>query len=102
MSALIQGVNQVSSPKGEIMKKIVVASLGAVLVTTIALAYEIHHPNLRDAYGATENAIHHVQAAQANNKGLEFGGHAEKAIDALRHAEQELAEGDKWNDAHHR
>ena len=60
------------------MNKIVIASLSAVLVTTIAVAYEIHHPNLRDAYGATENAIHHVQEAQANNKGLEFGGHAEK------------------------
>jgi hypothetical protein len=84
------------------MNKIVIASLSAVLVTTIAVGYEIHHPNLRDAYGATENAIHHIQEAQANNKGLEFGGHAEKAIDALRHAQQELVEGDKWNDAHHK
>jgi hypothetical protein len=84
------------------MKKLVIASLAAVLITTVAVAYEIHHPNLRDAFGATENAIHHIQAAQANNKGLEFGGHAEKAIDALRHAEQELVEADKWNDAHHR
>jgi hypothetical protein len=84
------------------MNKIVIASLSAVLVATIAVGYEIHHPNLRDAYGATENAIHHVQEAQAKNKGLEFGGHAEKAIDALRHAQQELIEGDKWNDAHHK
>lgn len=84
------------------MKKTVVASLAAVLVTTIAVAYEIHHPNLRDAYGAADTAIHHVQAAQANHKGLEFGGHAEKAIEALRHAQQELVEADKWNDAHHR
>ena len=84
------------------MKKFVIASLAAVLVTTVAFAYEIHHPNLRDALGASENAIHHIQAAQANNKGLEFGGHAEKAIDALRRAQQELIEADKWNDAHHR
>jgi hypothetical protein len=84
------------------MKKLVIASLAAALVTTVAVAYEIHHPNLRDALGAAENAIHHVQAAQANNKGLEFGGHAEKAIEALRHAQQELVEADKWNDAHHR
>jgi peptidoglycan hydrolase CwlO-like protein len=84
------------------MKKIVTASLSAVLVTTIAVGYEIHHSNLRDAYGATENAIHHIQEAQGVNKGVEFGGHAEKAIDALRHAQQELIEGDKWNDAHHR
>jgi hypothetical protein len=69
---------------------------------TMALAYEIHHPNLRDAYGATESAIHHIQEAQATNKGIEFGGHAEKALEALRHAEQEIIAGDQWNDAHHR
>jgi len=84
------------------MKKLVIGSLAAVLVTTAALAYETRHPNLRDAYGAAENAIHHIEAAQANNKGLEFGGHAEKAIDALRHAQRELIEADKWNSEHHR
>jgi len=84
------------------MKKIVLASLAAILVTTIAMAYEIHHPNLRDAYGAAGDAIQHIQKAQALNKGVEFGGHAEKAIDALKHAQQELIEGDKWNDAHHK
>jgi hypothetical protein len=83
------------------MKTIVIASLAAVLATTVAFAYEIHHPNLRDAYGATEDAMHHIQKAQANNKGLEFGGHAEKALAALQHAEQEMVEADKWNDAHH-
>ena len=84
------------------MKKVVIASLSAVLVTTIALGYEIHHPNLKDAYGATENAIHHIEEAQAKNKGVEFGGHAEKALDALKHAQMELIEGDKYNDAHHK
>ena len=83
------------------MKKIVIASL-AVLVTTVALAYEIHHPNLRDAYGATDNAIHHIEAAQATNRGVEFGGHAEKALAALQHAQQEMVAADQWNDAHHR
>ena len=83
------------------MKKIVIASLSAVFVTTVALAYEIHHPNLRDAHHEAENAIHHIQDAQANNKGVEFGGHAEKAIDLLRHAQEELVEADKFNDARH-
>lgn len=83
------------------MKKIVIASLGTVLVTTVALAYEVHHPNLRDAYGATENAIQHIKEAQANNRGEEFGGHAQSAIDALQRAEQEIMAADKWNDAHH-
>jgi len=84
------------------MKKIVIASLAGVLVTAVALAYEIHHPNLRDAYAATETAIQHVKTAQADNKGVEFGGHAEKAIEALQHAQREIIEGDKWNDAHHK
>ncbi|MGP0056738.1 MAG: hypothetical protein ACLPQI_14395 [Steroidobacteraceae bacterium] len=82
------------------MKNTAIAAL-AVLLASAAIAYEIHHPNLRDAYGAAENAIKHVQEAQANNKGIEFGGHAEKAIDALKHAQQELIEGDKYNDMHH-
>ena len=84
------------------MKKIVIASLAAVLVTTVALAYEgVHHPNLRDAYGATENAIQHIKEAQAANRGVEFGGHAGAAIGALQRAEQEIMAADKWNDAHH-
>ena len=84
------------------MKKIVIASLCALLVTTIAVAYDIHHPNLRDAYAAADTAIRHIQEAQGANKGLEFGGHANKAIAALQHAQQELIQADQWNDAHHR
>jgi peptidoglycan hydrolase CwlO-like protein len=84
------------------MKKALLASLAAALVTTIALAYEIHHPNLRDAYGATENAMRHIQEAQGANRGVEFGGHAEKALDALQRAQREIVAADRWNDAHHR
>ena len=84
------------------MKRIVIASLCGVLVTTVAVAYEIHHPNLRDAYAATETAMRHVQEAQAANKGLEFGGHAANALTALKQAEAELIQADKWNDAHHK
>jgi len=84
------------------MKRFVIASLSAALVTSVALAYEIHHPNLRDAHQAAEMAIHHIEIAQRDNQGLEFGGHARRAIDLLRRAQQELVEADKWNDAHHR
>ncbi len=84
------------------MKRLVIGSLSAVLLTSIAVAYEMHHPNLRDAYAAADGAIHHIQEAQANNKGLEFGGHASKAIELMRQAQQELVEGDKWNEAHHK
>lgn len=84
------------------MRRLVIASLSATLVTTIALAYEIHHPNLRDANHDAESAVLHIENAQKGNKGIEFGGHAEKAIDLLKQAQQEIVEGDKYNDAHHR
>lgn len=84
------------------MRKIVIASLGTALVTTVALAYEVHHPNLRDAYGATESAIHHIQLARSANRRTEFGGHAERALNDLQRAEEEITAADKWNDAHHR
>ena len=84
------------------MKTIVIASISLVLVSTMALAaYEIHHPNLRDAHHDAEAGIHHIEAAQANNKGVEFGGHAEKALDLLKQAQMEIVEADKWNEAHH-
>lgn len=83
------------------MKKFAIASL-SLLLATVAMGFEIHHANMRDAYGEADNAIRHVQLAQANNKGIEFGGHTENAIGLLRHAQQELVEGDKFNDMHHR
>lgn len=81
------------------MKKTAIASL-SILVATAALSYEMHHPNLRDAHQAAEMAIKHVQEAQAANKGIEFGGHAEKAIEVFKHAQQELVEADKYNEMH--
>jgi hypothetical protein len=86
----------------ENMKKIVIAALSVVFVTSIAVGYEIHHPNLKSAYADAENAIQHIHSAQAANKGVEFGGHADLALEALKHVEQELIEGDKYNDAHHK
>jgi hypothetical protein len=83
------------------MKKIVIASLGALLVTTVAFAYEVHHANLRDAYGSAESAIHAIQMAQGANRGVEFGGHGDAAIGHLRMAEKEIMAADRWNDAHH-
>ena len=83
------------------MKKPAITLMSAAIaVTTVALAWEIHHPNLRDADHETDNAIHHIQDAQKDNKKVEFGGHAEKAIDFLRQARNEIIEADKWNEAH--
>ena len=84
------------------MKKILIGSLSAVLLTTVALAYEIRHPNLRDAHHDAGSAIGHIAEAQKMNKGVEFGGHAERAVELLKQAQAELVEADQWNDAHHK
>jgi len=83
------------------MKQIVLAGLLSLFAATVAsAAYNITHPNLKDAYSAAEQAIKHIQAAQQANKGVEFGGHAENAIDLFKKAQTELVEADKYNDAH--
>jgi len=81
------------------MKKTVITSLAAALVTTIAVAYDIHHPNLKDAYASISDAIRHVEDARGGTAG-KFGGHAAKALDHLKQAQQEIIEGDKWSAAH--
>jgi hypothetical protein len=84
------------------MKQIVLTGLLSAFGATVAFAaaYNLTHPNLKDAYGAAEQAIRHIQQAQQANKGVEFGGHAENAIDLFKKAETELVEADKYNDAH--
>lgn len=73
----------------------------SILMATVAYAYNITHPNLHDAYGSAEQAIKHIQEAQQQNaKGVEFGGHANKAIALFQQAEEELVQADKYNDAH--
>lgn len=82
------------------MKKIVLASALSILIATVVYAANITHPNLKDAYSAAEQAIQHIQEAQQANKGIEFGGHAENAINALKKAQSELVAGDEYNNAH--
>lgn len=84
------------------MKKVVLAGSLSILIGAVAYSYDITHPNLKEAHGLAEQAIRHVQLAQqaAKEKGLEFGGHAEKAIDLFTKAQAELVEADKYNDAH--
>ena len=83
------------------MKQIILAGSLSLLMAAVAYAaYNINHPNLKDAYSAAEQAIKHIQAAQQANKGIEFGGHAENALDDLKKAQNELVEADKYNDSH--
>jgi hypothetical protein len=82
------------------MKRILLASALSIAIAAVAYAYDITHPNLRDAFASAEQAIHHIERAQKANEGVEFGGHAEKAIEHFRQAQAELVEADKYNDAH--
>lgn len=83
------------------MKKTIIASLAGALVTTIALGYEIQQSALKDANASIADAIHHIEDARGGTAG-KFGGHAAKALDDLKHAQQELIEGDKWASTHGR
>ncbi len=83
------------------MKKVALV-LVSVLLAATAFAFEFKHPNLRDAHQAAEAAIHHIEMAQQANKGVEFGGHAERAIELLRQAQHELAEAERYRDTHGR
>ena len=81
------------------MNKFVVV-VGGLAVSTVALALEFRHPKLKDAYEATSTAIRHIQAAQAANKGVEFGGHAQKAIELIQSAQRELEQAEIYRDSH--
>jgi len=86
------------------MRRMVLTGVLSLLIVTVAYAaYNISHPDLKNAAGAAEQAIQHIQDAQKYNKekgGVGFGGHAENAIDLLKKAQNELIEADKYNDAH--
>jgi hypothetical protein len=82
------------------MKKIVVIGSLSILLISAAYAYDIRHPNLRDAYGLAQQAITRVHDAYEANKAVGFGGHAEHAMDLLKQAQTELIEADKYNEAH--
>jgi hypothetical protein len=82
------------------MRKLLLIAPLSILAATFAYGYDIAHPNLRDAYAAAEQAMQHIHEAQAANKRVEFGGHADKAIEHLRQAQAELIAADQYNNAH--
>jgi hypothetical protein len=63
---------------------------GAAIVTTLAVAGPEHgHPNIIAARKETQNAIEHMRKAQHANE-FDMGGHAQKAIDLLNQAQEEM------------
>jgi hypothetical protein len=75
-------------------------AISLLLAATAAYAYNITHPTLRDAHSLADQAIKQIEQAQHEAKGVEFGGHADKAIDFFRKAQAELVASDQYNDAH--
>jgi hypothetical protein len=84
------------------MNKLVLASSLSILTATVAFSYTITHPDLKNAHDLAEQAIKQVTAAQQTEAtgGVNFGGHANKAIDLLTQAQKELAAADEYNDSH--
>ena len=62
----------------------------AAVVTTLAVAGpERGHPNIIAARKEAQHAIEHMQKAQHANE-FDMGGHAQKAIDLLNQAQEEM------------
>jgi hypothetical protein len=93
-------INGLSFSKGIVMKKLLLIAPLSILAATLAYSYDITHPNLKDANAAAAQAIQHIHEAQQANKGVEFGGHGDKAIALFQQAQAELIEADKYNSAH--
>ena len=84
------------------MKKLVLAGSLSILIATVAFSYTITHPDLKNAHDLAEQAIKQVQGAQQTEAkgGVDFGGHANKAIDLFAQAQKELVAADEYNNAH--
>jgi len=83
------------------MKKLPLIGALSILAATFAYSADtITHPNLKDAYAEAGQAIQHIKEAQQANKGIEFGGHGDKAIQLFQQAQAELVKGDEYNNAH--
>ncbi len=66
------------------------AAVAAAVVTTLAVAGpERGHPNIIAARKEAQQAIEHMQKAQHANE-FDMGGHAQKAIDLLNQAQEEM------------
>ena len=84
------------------MNKLVLASSLSILTATVAFSYTITHPDLKNAHDLAEQAIKQVEGAQHTEAtgGVDFGGHANKAIEFFTQAQKELVAADQYNDSH--
>lgn len=68
-------------------------------VSLVAVAGDLKgHPHLKAAHGRIDNALKDLK--EANDGKFEFGGHREKAEDALKLAQKEIEEAAEWANSH--
>jgi hypothetical protein len=84
----------------KITMKTLTAFIGGVaataMLTACASAFALSHPNFQNAEQALQAAINHIQGAQQVN-GPTFGGHAGRAIELIRQAQDEIAIADEYH-----
>ncbi|WP_077002356.1 hypothetical protein [Variovorax sp. KK3] len=66
------------------------------LLTACATSFALSHPNFENAEQALQVAINHIRGAQQVN-GPTFGGHAGRAIDLIRQAQDEISIADEYH-----
>ncbi len=87
------------------MKKLATAAAIAMAFGAGSVfAYEIAHPNLKDAYFHVNEALVHINKAYEANggRGPVFGGHAEEAEKLLNRAKEEIEAADRYRNEHQR
>lgn len=67
-----------------------------ITLTACASALALSHPNFENAEQALQVAIGHIRGAQQVN-GPTFGGHAGRAIELIRQAQDEVAIADEYH-----
>jgi hypothetical protein len=74
-------------------------ALGALCVASLsacAASFALSHPNFQQAENALQAAINHIRSAQ-NVNGPTFGGHAGRALELIRQAQDEVSIADEFH-----
>ena len=75
------------------------ASLALCSAATAFAAPPSQYPNLETAQQLIDQSSAHIEAARKNNRD-QFGGHAERALQLLQQAKDELREAAVYNERH--
>ncbi|MEM5312749.1 hypothetical protein [Paraburkholderia sp. JHI869] len=75
------------------------ASLAVCCATTAFAAPPSQYPNLETAQQLIDQSSSHIEAARKDHR-AQFGGHAERALQLLQQAKDELREAAVYNERH--